>query len=348
MQKTHVFAALIILFPNVASATSVTVNGSTIGRQGSALSLEPPPAPNDIFNTNLVSGTNSKDVDNTVLDEPPLALPLPQRSQRLNSLSAGTEPLDRELWDIIFSVSDNSTGAPRSSVNARRFNTVGADLFFTNPSLQGTNRLLVTARNLGLAGPDPEVDGMEAFDSRLGGEIPYAGFTSNADLVFSSLTGRNDLLSDSPFAGNNANVLTSGANMGLVSGDEIDALAFDIFLNDDASFEALFSLSPTSPTLGNRGLSAADIFYTNFNNTFEIAGPANILFDFDLTHTNLGLLFGDNVDALDVVETSTIFGLPRDPNFPIDEPVIPTVPLPAPGLLLFAALATLGLRRRTC
>jgi hypothetical protein len=52
---------------------------------------------------------------------------------------------------------------------------------------------------------------------------------------------------------------------------------------------ALFSLAPNSPSLAAFGLSAADIFITDFDGTFSLFGSAE----------SLGLAMADNVDGLD-------------------------------------------------
>ncbi len=97
-------------------------------------------------------------------------------------------------------------------------------------------------------------------------------------------------------------VFASSSTLGLVAGDEVDALAVWDLSNTDildiGSDYALFSLAPNSPFLaGVDGIfgttddfSAADIFVTDFTNT-------NALF---LTAGSIGLLFTDNLNALDV------------------------------------------------
>lgn len=66
----------------------------------------------------------------------------------------------------------------------------------------------------------------------------------------------------------------------------------------------MFSLAPGLASLINNDLSAADVFFTDFSNSFGLYA----------SHTSLGLEFGDNIDALAVVpEPSTMlllgFGL---------------------------------------
>ena len=79
-------------------------------------------------------------------------------------------------------------------------------------------------------------------------------------------------------------------DIGLLPGDDLDALClFDadsIGFLDPGTDIALFSLAPGSPSLGG---SPADIFYTDFTGSFSLTIPAALL----------GLLSGDNVDAMD-------------------------------------------------
>jgi hypothetical protein len=111
------------------------------------------------------------------------------------------------------------------------------------------------------------------------------------------------------------------SQLGLLEDDDIDALALDVNFNNDGVVEALFSLAPNSPSLIAGGFSAADVFYTKFDGTFQLAGPANINFPFVLTANNLGLLDNDNLDAFDIVYTSTVLKIPQNPNFPLDIPL---------------------------
>ena len=73
---------------------------------------------------------------------------------------------------------------------------------------------------------------------------------------------------------------------------------------------ALFCLGPDSPSLGALGLSAADVFITDFDGTFTLYASAE----------SLGLYFEDNIDGLDSI--------------------------PEPGALALLALGLLALIRR--
>ncbi len=159
-----------------------------------------------------------------------------------------------------------------------------------------------------------------------------------------------------------AGEFASYAEMGLVPGDTINALAMfrpsispgirgaedvepgDVFISptldeDESRFDvntddlflgidwnygldsdlAMFSLASRSPSLGQFGLSTADLFITDFDGTFTFAISAE----------SLGLKFFDDLDALDNL-------------------VVRTIPIPEPGsLFVLAAVATGGMTRRS-
>ncbi len=117
-------------------------------------------------------------------------------------------------------------------------------------------------------------------------------------------TGPGDLFITAP-GGAPAPFIPFGA-LGLVPGDDIDALIFD----PAGIAPPIISLAPASPSLGLFGLSPGDLV---------LAVPGLPLFG---PGGALGLAFTDNLDAATVV------------------------PLPAPLWLLASALAVLGLRRR--
>ena len=97
----------------------------------------------------------------------------------------------------------------------------------------------------------------------------------------------------SPAGSGGFNVFAPAAQMGLVTDDDLDALAL-LDLDQSGTVSAgdmgLFSLAPGSPTLAGLGASPADVFLTLFNGTSAVRYPA----------ASLGLLFEDNVDALEV------------------------------------------------
>ena len=79
--------------------------------------------------------------------------------------------------------------------------------------------------------------------------------------------------------------------MGLLEGDDLDALALFNPTGELGDAHAYFSLAPGSPTLTSWGASPADVFYTDFSG----ASSSYVVF----TAADLGLLPTDNVDALE-------------------------------------------------
>jgi hypothetical protein len=119
------------------------------------------------------------------------------------------------------------------------------------------------------------------FFSLAAGSASLGGGVSAADILISS-------------AGSGTfNVFANSSQMGLMVDDDLDALVLlDLDQNGTASVGdmGLFSLAPGSPTLVGLGASSADVFLTTFNGTSAVR----------YTAASLGLLFEDNVDALEV------------------------------------------------
>ncbi|MCA9257558.1 MAG: hypothetical protein KDA61_00095 [Planctomycetales bacterium] len=339
------------LCPAVVHAQSFTVDAPSIGLPGTALRARASD-PQDIFNNVSppgsvppgvgFSGTNFDDVIN------------PDSPDR-DALSAGFEPLDSEmLWDFVFSVDRRSVGLPGTAVANRAAggNAVGADLYYANPGMGPARNGLLSMSDVhhGLSnGPASNqdvrdnLDGIEVFDSRAGGEIPYEGFRFLGDHIFDSVNTGGPI--DATIRMDGVAVVGPGM-LGLNEEDNIDALALDFGFEQrekgDGMREVLFSLAPGSPTLAgpdgkfrtSDDLSPADVFYSDLSGKFDIAGPSgllgvfpnNITFPFDLTAKNLGLQFDpledllDNVDGIDIIETMTIYDIPEDPG---DDPAIP-------------------------
>jgi hypothetical protein len=96
----------------------------------------------------------------------------------------------------------------------------------------------------------------------------------------------------------------------------------------DPGFDsALFSLSPGSPTLGLGGYLPGDVFITAFGGVFSLYASAG----------SLGLLPGDNIDALDI----RIGELP-----PAIGQFLGTTPEPSTFVLAALALVFMPRRRR--
>lgn len=267
--------------------------------------------------------------------------------QTLNSISSGTDPLSSDLWDLLFSVDRAAIGASGSALAGRASGRghagAAADIYFANPGLEGTNLLLTDfrinppnpiggARQLGLLRSD-NIDAMDLFGVDESEQLRIVSNVLDTDRTyFTRIT-----LGSATDPGDGATIFRTGTEplgsvttevyrtpdqLGLLPGDFIDALAL---LTDDS---ALFSLAPDNAS----GLRPGDIFYTEFDSTFAIAGPANISFPFDLIAENLGLAPGDNLNGLDLVSTSTFLML--------------QAPIPAAVWLMASALVGLiGLGR---
>ena len=241
----------------------------------------------------------------------------------LDALSQGMDIVT--LNDIIyFSVDRSSIGMPGTAVYQQSTGSViaqqASDIYVTvhTPPVnsyghlsapQGDNALIIDeagnepmTAGLGLL-PDnrDNVDAysMEEFDyyTRPGYTLPRDGKQDVS--VFYSLdpvggVGGADLwmspkLDQIP----SASLFMSSTTMGLAEGDDIDALALNaipyIFGEPNPVNRAYYSLAPGSPSLAAWGASPADVFYTEFDGTSILAYSA----------ASLGLLLGDNVDALE-------------------------------------------------
>ncbi len=248
---------------------------------------------NNIYEGGIVPlvGTNKKIINGGA---PGLAPPngngndglLLQPNDNVNALSKGNDPTSN-FWDIAFSVDPASIGKVGSAVNAEAaLNSAAGQIFWTNNmvGLLGNNftKPWADEQQHGLDDVVTPEDNLDAMD------IWHAGDeTTPVNLVgetfYLSLEGSADIMKAPGGSGALVNAF-GAAQLGLVAGDDIDALV----LNAQEGI-AIFSLAPGSVSLGiNR--SAADIFISNMN------GANNLLF----THIDLGLLFEDNVDALEI------------------------------------------------
>jgi len=198
-----------------------------------------------------------------------------------------------------------------------------------NPS-HPLNRIFIDDAQLGLqapgtsgAAPVPE-DNLDAFEYAAAND-PVWGVAPDPNgvpqlPVFFALNNSNRYNAQDILTSLNGNLPSIFANglidIGLQAGDDLDALALadvrlegslvsatpDGVLNPGFD-EALFSLAPGSPSLYGPGgaalFSPGDIFYTDFNGAFSLWTSAGAL----------GLVFTDNLDALDVApvpEPSTL------------------------------------------
>ncbi|MFN7767022.1 MAG: hypothetical protein ACK5WR_14085 [Planctomycetaceae bacterium] len=356
-------------------AASFGVDSWTLGRAGTAVNALK--SPTRVYYSPL-NGTNFLDpISNSLIDRFGNPLPLVPPPDLLD-FSNGKSPMDAaHTWDLAFSVDATSVGALGSSVNFRATNghAVGADIFFSNPTLIPiqSNRWLVGNTNFGLldkANLAENIDGMQLWQPPT--EVDYPGFIPSGDTIYYALDNTPDLLF--------ANTLMVGVfkqgvlDIGLNPLDRIDALITDPISNSDGKIEAVFSLTRNSPSLhgldglpgwanfdddgngliddlGEVGLgdddSPADLFYTNFGGTFRIARTGDVSFGapglnqfIDFRAENLGLLSTDNIDAIDLALTGTWMQMP-DGIGPVDQPVF--IPEPSSVSMSLVGLLVCGL-----
>ncbi len=140
--------------------------------------------------------------------------------------------------------------------------------------------------------------------------VPDTPLYFSLDIFSPSLPGSPaDIYATPPGAGAYG-LFAADFTLGLVPGDDVDALAvWDVAgdLMASPGDYALFSLAPGSPTLAGFGLSAADILVTDFTGAFALY----------LTAGSLGMLPTDNIDALDV---EFFNGFAQEPLDAIPEP----------------------------
>ena len=292
--------------------------------------LDRPQPENNIYNADAFSGTNFRDVGVDILQLPFRAPP------NLNGLTAGNDPIplpgdSRMIWDIFFSVDREAVGQPFTAVNtAQMGDNEASHVYVTNPFFVGGHVLMAVNNALGLAGPDDrpaaapvdDLDAMELKDSRFQPEPPYPGFSGQGnnvlelDIPHFTVNG-----SATIFAPNYNTVYADLTTVGLVAGDDIDALVLDKD-NGRALFHSLpvarrWQILPTrlsDPLDHVRPAGTADIFFADLAmGTVEVAGPTNVSYPFPLIAENLGLLPSDNLDALDVTDSPTVYQIPDDP-----------------------------------
>ncbi len=197
----------------------------------------------------------------------------------LNALSYGDDPITRSLS---FTVDRTSTGLSETAVNEQALiQEQSSSIFREEPSFIGTNKLLNDASSLGLTS-GLFGDGLNSLSSSFGGGNIY--FSIN---LFSASNGfgANGLSSDILISSGDGSfsIFADGSTMGLMPGDDIDAL---ILLDrgtkgvlDPGLDQAVFSLSSFSANAltitGNLyefgvpgSLSPADLLFTDFTGNF--------------------------------------------------------------------------------
>jgi hypothetical protein len=224
-------------------------------------------------------------------------------------LSLNTAPVaPRNKNNLLIDEGDLGLQAPQ---NRGGLNTVGEDDL---DALEMTSPLFVDQDGDGMHG-DQVFFTLDQFSPTITGG--GAGFAVE-DVLVSSPADANDAQFNLNPIGNiapAAKYADGRDHIGLMAGDVIDALVLsDVTPLISAPFflpltngaldrgldEALFSLAPGSPTLAMFGYSAADIFYTDFDTLFFAQGEDEYYYTLFASAASLGLLPGDNVDALDI------------------------------------------------
>jgi hypothetical protein len=213
----------------------------------------------------------------------------------LDALSYGRDPIRNPLY---FSVDRVAVGVVGTDVHAQAAPGVASaagDVY--RMESPGGNRLLVNETALGLT-PGFFGDDLDALDmDRASG--PFTFFSVDS-LSAANGFGAGDLADDILVSGGGGSfsIFHEGVSeIGLLPGDDLDALILDVALN-----VALFSLSSFSPstftTTGNpyvpglqRFLSPSDVLFTRFDGRFSLWAPA----------AALGLRPDDELDALDTI-----------------------------------------------
>ncbi len=213
--------------------------------------------------------------------------------------------------------------------------TVNAGGLFVPPV--GLNTTVYTGSQLGLS-DQADLDAFNFDEFDLAGFVGIGDGIPDLDVYFSLAAASSSLdagadegnyngtsTADDIFIRGPDVVFAHGGSMGLEFGDDVDALVLmdvgDRGQLDAGTDQALFSLAAGSPTLSNgmdilgQEISAADIFYTNFDGSFGLYATASAL----------GLDDTFDVDALEVQPS--------------------TIPEPFSIFLLGAGLVGLAIRR---
>ena len=215
------------------------------------------------------------------VDRNSLGIPGPMAPLDVN----GQALLNQQAGDSFVTIDAFGTATVPQGLNAQLFNhSFFGEIPVINPFVDNTGNPqdsldALTFQEFDLTGD--QLQDRPVYFSLAAGS-PSLGAFSAADILCS------------PAGGGAPALFATAGQIGLDDqGDDLDALTLlDLDQNGIASLgdAALFSLAPGSVTLANLGASPADLFLTTFTGTNSLR----------YTAASLGLLFDDNVDALEV------------------------------------------------
>ena len=197
----------------------------------------------------------------------------------------GQAILNQQAGDVFVTTNAAGTGVVPQGINMLSINqSFYGEIPLVSPMVDNTGNPQDNLDALSFEEFDLDGGGITdrpTFFSLGAGSTSLGGGFSAADILISS-------------AGSGTfSVFATASQMGLVVDDDLDALAL-LDLDQSGTVSAgdmgLFSLAPGSSTLGSLGASSADVFLTTFNGTSTVR----------YTAASLGLLFEDNVDAIEV------------------------------------------------
>ncbi|MDY6991960.1 MAG: hypothetical protein SVR94_05055 [Pseudomonadota bacterium] len=269
------FACFLILFITLIQASyaiSFSVDKDSVGTPPLVPDIAPPPVYNQIFFAEIHVSLDTLDAV-LLLDE----------DENVNALSNSLNlDLDQGL---IFSVDNNTMGLTNTVIHQRM--PAGSDLFYA--PLRGGHFLYRLAARHNLRNRRDNLNALERFNNI------SDSFANMKTPIYFSVSGQASIEMIDTHAESSRKIFKAAVEMGLELGDDIDALVV-------ATEQALFSLAPESPSLDKippatqPPYSAADIFLTTFTGDYQRVHTAEAL----------GLLIGDNIDALALIPESQV------------------------------------------
>jgi len=251
----------------------------------------------------------------------------------LDALSFGQDPMDGKEWmDLIFSVDPGSEGSANSGVR-QEFQSGSEESAEYISYIDNANLVIVKGDRIV---NNPLTEDLDALVDQPASLVDFDGDGTPEDPVFFSLGPNSPTLAMvgatigdvlATVGGGPPVVYATLADIGLVSGDDIDAICLlksnypSVDLRPGTGVPTaprpggltfdhmLFSLAPSSPSLSAGGHSAADVFITNFsNNNPQVNFPLQVFAE----ASELGLLEDDDLNALKCQQMAVMFELSGD------------------------------------